>query len=389
MTTANPYFLFPFAAAAGPSDVVPINPQGGGTGPMSYQYGFTVNYEEDLNSVAGALPIPRPQFNQLMLDITTAVQQLQLQGTYPWVAPASGSPLVGGPANYPLYARVTWNPSIADPSNPYGFQVWESQVSSNTSIPGTDSNWLIISRGGIAPGTYIDSASPNGYPGALLCDGSNYNRADYPLLFKALTVSTTCVTVAGSNVITVSSDIAALISPLGSQFGNNNACQIECSQFPFRTHVANSGATTLTLTENASNSGTFDILFLPYNYGTDIFGSLTTFGVPDARGMVSMASGNSSNLPVIGSKIGNTGGSSTYQMQLTDMVNHTHNYEARQNSAFPGEKGTTSIATNSAVTGTTTYMNGRSDSGTPDPNSAQTNINIIQNSTIVFRYIKY
>ena len=133
MATPNPYFLYPFAAAAGPSDVVQIDNTEGTTGPMSYQYGFTPNYEEDLSTIPSALPVPRPQFNQLMLDITSALQQLQLQGAPLFVLPGAG-----GPASYPLYARVSYTAGA-----PYGLQIWESQVNGNTSIPGADNNWLV------------------------------------------------------------------------------------------------------------------------------------------------------------------------------------------------------------------------------------------------------
>jgi hypothetical protein len=380
MTTANPYFLYPFAAAADPSDVVEIDNTGGTTGPLSYQYGFTPNYEEDLSTIPSALPVPRPQFNQLMLDITSALQQLQLAGAPLWVAPAVGS-AQGGPVSYPMFARVAYTASA-----PYGFQIWESQINANTSIPGDDNNWVIVSGGrGIAPGTYIDSASPNGYIGALLCDGAAYARATYPLLFSALTLVATCTT-NSTAVVTVPSNVIALLSAYTGDSPGSFACYVEGSNIDPNTYITVIGATTITLSAAASSSGSFVLTFLPYGYG--ISGSSSTFGVPNCLRTVSVAAGGSGN-SVLGNKVGNKGGGDTYTQKLTDVFNHTHNFAYSELAAnvFLG------LASTSLGTGllhplsTTTPMNGRAQSG--DTNSDQTDMNIIQQSNIVFRYIKF
>ena len=57
MATPNPYFLYPFAIDS--SSLLTIPNTGASTGAMSYEYGFTINYEQDLQSVSTALPIPR------------------------------------------------------------------------------------------------------------------------------------------------------------------------------------------------------------------------------------------------------------------------------------------------------------------------------------------
>ncbi len=134
--TPNPYFLNPFAIDS--NDVAVIPSTGASTGAMSYQQGFTINYEQDLETVSTALPIPRNQFNQLMLDITAALQQLQNYGYPNWVAPATGSPLVGGPVSYPLNAVVLYSDG----------NIYQSQIASNTSVPGADANWVVISLTG-------------------------------------------------------------------------------------------------------------------------------------------------------------------------------------------------------------------------------------------------
>jgi hypothetical protein len=379
MSTPNPYFLFPFASSG---TATGIDNTGGSTGPVNYEFGFTPNYEEDLTTVPSALPIPRPQFNQLMLDITFALQQLQLQGAPLWVAPATGSPPVGGPASYPLYARVSYNPGV-----PYGLQVWESQITSNTSVPGADNNWVIVSGArGLAPGTYIDSASPNGYVGALLCDGSAYVRTTYPLLFQALTFTASCTT-NGTNVVTVPSNVLALVTPYLQ--GTIQPCYVESSNIAVGTYITAISSSTITLTNAASSSGTFTLTFLPYGYGTS--GSATTFGVPNCLRTVNVAAGGSGNT-VLSAKLAAKGGFDTYTMQLTDLFNHTHSFSALVRSSQNGTVGGTLnpfLVTPSNFLFTTNFINGRSDSGLPNPNQDQTAMNIMQQSTVVFRYVKY
>ena len=373
MTVANPYFLYPYAVDGSPSDVVAIDNTGGTTGPLSYQYGFTPNYEEDLSTVPSALPVPRPQFNQLMLDITTAVQQLQKQGAPLWVAPAVGS-AQGGPASYPIFARVAYTAGA-----PYGFQIWESQVNSNTSIPGADNNWLVVSGGrAVAPGTYIDSASPRGYVGALLCNGASYAKAAYPLLYQALTYTATCTT-NSTTVVTVPADVIALVSAYLPTGGNSTPCYVEASNITTGTYITAVGSTTITLSAAAASSGSFVLTFLPYGYGASGINVLN-FGVPNCLRRVSMASGGSGNTE-IGNKLGNTNPatSDTYTQKLSDMVNHTHNYQLYRDAGRFGY-GQANGDLGEYVAATSTSVNGY---------STQTAMNIIQQSYVVFRYVKY
>lgn len=374
MTTPNPFFLYAYAVDAGPSDVVAIDNTGGTTGPLSYQYGFTPNYEEDLSTVPSALPVPRPQFNQLMLDITTAIQQLQKQGAPLWVAPAV-PPAQGGPASYPIFARVAYTAGA-----PYGFQIWESQVNSNTSIPGADNNWLVVSGGrAVAPGTYIDSASPRGYVGALLCNGASYAKAAYPLLYQALTYTATCTT-NSTTVVTVPADVIALVSAYLPTGGNSTPCYVEASNITTGTYITAVGSTTITLSAAAASSGSFVLTFLPYGYGASGINVLN-FGVPNCLRRVSMASGGSGNT-VIGNKLANTNttANDTYTMKLTDMVNHTHNSNIPVVAAglgFGFANGTNYQYPATTSTGINGYV------------GSQTAMNIIQQSYVVFRYIKY
>lgn len=374
--TANPYFLYPFASGATGSNVSEIDNTGGTTGPMSYQFGFTPNYEEDLSTIPSALPIPRPEFNQLMLDITTALQILQLQGAPAWVPPATGSPLRGGPPSYPKFARVSHTAAA-----PFGFQIWTSTRNGNTSEPGVNGDWIVTSTGGgTQSGDYIFSASPNGHAGALLSDGSSYARADYPILFEALTYTVEVVT-NGTAVVSVPPAAIAILSGYAPGQGNDSPTWVEGDNVDNgNTYIASVQANTITLSTPASSSGTFTYRFLPYGYGSA--GGLTNFGVPNRVRRVGVAAGGSGNT-VLGNKIGNTGGADTYTQRLTDMPNHTHLNTALVRSGPPLDPGlTSSVKPVQALDTLTGTVNGRS-----TVVNDQTDMNIIQSSIIEYVYI--
>lgn len=127
MPTPNPFFLYPFGTSG--DDVIVPN-TGASTGTMSYQYGFTPNYEANLLTDPAAIPVPRTQMNQLFFDITTALQIVQTQGLPSWVATGSG-----GPTNYPKGAMVNY----------LGLN-YISMVATNSATPGTGNNWLQLGK---------------------------------------------------------------------------------------------------------------------------------------------------------------------------------------------------------------------------------------------------
>ena len=174
------FYVVPFAEN-GNLTAIPVPTQGSGA--ESYNEGFTVNYEQDLIiSPTTALPISRPQFNQLMFDVTNNIQQYQILGTPYWITAAQNNNGSGAtPYPYTQYARVAYDAGS-------GMQIWESQVNSNVSTPGADENWLLanISAVGNPPGTIIDFAGTSPPTGYLLCDGSSYSAATYANLFSAI-----------------------------------------------------------------------------------------------------------------------------------------------------------------------------------------------------------
>lgn len=372
---AIPYFLNPFAVV-GTSTVIPN--EGGSTGPVNYQYGFTSNYELDLNSDPDSLPIPRPEFNQLMLDITTAIQRLQLQGAPQWVAPATGSPPVGGPASYPLFARVSHNPGA-----PYGYQIWESQVGDetggNTSEPGANSDWAVVSGGRVVKtGDIIETATPNGYQGALLCNGTAYNRADYPQLYNAITNVQSGITAIGSSSVTVTDSSFLSIGTLANVEGTGIPAGAYITSIP--------NATTVILSAAASASGTVDLRF--FFFGIN---GATQFRVPNHSRKAVVGSGGS-RTTVLGDRLGEYCLEETYTMKTSDLVPHQHYmFNAitllSSNTGGPDFPASNFNPPNPALRRNTGIA--PSDTSNPPYVGSQTAMNIVSASIVMFKYIKY
>ena len=169
------FFAYPFAVD-GDKLAIP-NPTTANT--VSYQSGFPINYEYDLATNPAAKPIPRNQFNELMYEVTLAIQQYQTEGTPDWILAADT--VLGTPYAYDIYARVRYDAGG-------GMKVYENQVASNTATPGADATWQVISANtqGVQPGTIIDFGGTSAPAGYLNCDGSAVSRATYAALFAAV-----------------------------------------------------------------------------------------------------------------------------------------------------------------------------------------------------------
>lgn len=165
--TATPFFQYAYGVDSTSITVPSLSLST--TGTLSYQYGYTENYEQDLLTVSTALPIPRNLTNGLYYDITYAIQQLQTNGASLWVDPADGGPLT----NYPIYAQVQHSYS----SGPA--YIWESAVASNAVEPGVDVTWRVVSGAGrtlnsnvpFSPGIAVGSGTPTNVTSITLPTG--------------------------------------------------------------------------------------------------------------------------------------------------------------------------------------------------------------------------
>lgn len=128
------YFFYPFAIQGDNTPDIPINtdPAGG----VSYQQGYTYNYQRDLASDSAAKAINRIQFNAVMKDITTALQDLQQNGTPEFIDTQDNQ---GAGFGYQYGALCRYSANGVPP-----FKTYFSLIANNMDIPGTSANWLDI-----------------------------------------------------------------------------------------------------------------------------------------------------------------------------------------------------------------------------------------------------
>jgi microcystin-dependent protein len=294
------YYIFPFGENADDLTAIPSNPAIDGS--VSYHDGWTDPYEFDLNTNPSALPIPRGQMNQLLLDITTNLQEYQQFGSPNWIAPSDNG---GVPFPYPIYARVY-----------YLGNVYENQVALNVNVPGTDTTWLLISGNaqGVVVGQVIDFAGtvvPSGY---LFCDGTAYSRTTYSALLNKISFTQNGTTTNTMNTLT------GLSSTVDMYVG----MAIEGTNIPSGTTVASiTSGTAIRMSQNATGSATVPVTFFSWGNGD---GS-TTFNVPDMRRCVSMGSGGTPSTvipPGIGAVVGQGGGEEMHAQSFSELATHNH-----------------------------------------------------------------
>ena len=297
------FFVYPFAVSGDRAAIPTTDPM---TGTMSYQDGFTENYELVLGTDPDAIPVPRDQSNQLYFDITDNINQYQTQGIPNWITSADN---LGSPYSYGIYAVVRYDAGS-------GIKLYESQVNSNTSTPGADNNWLVISGNfqGVPIGTIIDFGGvvlPAGY---LACDGSAVSRTTYSTLLSTLTQTQTVTLTSASPTFTVGSTFGI--------YGDNGAIpgmKLEGTGIPAGTRVLSIVGNVVTMSANASPGGTVPVTFFGWGNGD---GS-TTFNVPNFQRRVAMGNGGTATA-TIGSQVGQIGGAETVTLDISQMPNHKH-----------------------------------------------------------------
>lgn len=182
------YFIDPFGVSG---DLTPVPDAAPIDGSVSYESGFGPEYQLDPDSDPSALNVPRAQFNQIMFDVTSAIQFLQQFGFPAFITSSDNG---GTPFPYSKGATVRWT----DESN------YESQVDTNTTDPTNTTNWkkivyAIPELTGVSK-KYWGSSLPSGYVwenGTTIGDASSNAtgraNADTFDLFSLLWSSTTDV----------------------------------------------------------------------------------------------------------------------------------------------------------------------------------------------------
>lgn len=152
----------------------------------------------------------------------------------------------------------------------------------------------------------------------LFCGGQAISRTTYASLFAAISISQSGTRTNGSPVITGLSDTTSMRAGM----------PVSGTGVPSSTTILTvDGATQITLSQNATSSGTNTVVVAPHGVGD---GS-TTFNVPDLQGrvlagrddMVSAASRLTSTT-ITGTRLGNSGGSQTQTLTEANLASHTH-----------------------------------------------------------------
>lgn len=297
------FYVYPFADSGGKIDV-PTDTTG--TGEVSYEQGWTENYELDLTTDPDALPIPRQKSNSLMFNVTDNLRQYQTQGTPQWITAADNNP--GGvptPFAYDIYAVVRHDAGLGD-----GLQIYENQVAANTDEPGTTDTWNQISGSArsVPPGTIIDFAGLNIPAGYFACNNQQKDRTTYAELFEAITRVESVTLTTGNNTFTVADN-----------FGLYVGMSIEGTGIQADTEITNISGTLVTMSKTATVSGAQDVRFFSWGAGD---GS-TTFNLPDLTGRVTQQTYGTPNAS-IGAQVGQKGGAPTVALTLPQMPAHNH-----------------------------------------------------------------
>lgn len=356
---ATYYYVYPFGENA--DDLVEIPTSAAVDGSISYYAGYTDPYEYDLLTNPNALPVARGSFNQLMFQATQNIQQYQQYGTPNWITSADN---LGSPFEYPIYARVY-----------YGDNVYENLVADNTATPGADSTWLLVSgtTDSIQVGMSIIWNSLGAPSGRYLFeDGSAVSRTTYSTLFNVL-----CPTTTGNTA-----DTSDIISSLASTAEYHIGMKVEGAGIPAgATVIAIPGGTSVQISAAATATATgVTLRFFIWGAGN---GS-TTFNIPDKTGNY-IAGAGGSGISYAGntySKVGQSLGAATYEIQESDLPDHTHDLETDQwagaKNVVGATPGSTDIGTaESTITaGITGY-------------TSQTDIPMIPPSVMIKSFIRY
>lgn len=133
------YFRFPFAEDG---EKVAIADDLQSSGIVSYQQGWTYDYQRKLGTDPLAKPVPRQQTNQLNYDITSAIKQYQEHGFYDFITAAMNA---GNAFSYSMGACVRYD--MSDAQDGSDVRNFSSKINNNTSNPKSNpNNWQEIGK---------------------------------------------------------------------------------------------------------------------------------------------------------------------------------------------------------------------------------------------------
>lgn len=142
-----------------------------------------------------------------------------------------------------------------------------------------------------------------------ICDGAAKNRIRDYLLFNAITFTDIPVLTTGVNTF------------LSNNFANFHiGMAIESTGFPASTTITNIVGTTITVSNNATVTGSTTVRYFAWGAGD---GSLT-FNVPNLQGFVRAGANGTVLGAGVVNGVGLTGGSATHTLTINEMPSHTH-----------------------------------------------------------------
>lgn len=159
-------------------------------------------------------------------------------------------------------------------------------------------------------------SAPSGW---LFCYGQAISRTTYASLFSATTITQSGTRTSGSPVVTGLSDTSNMRAGM----------PVSGTGVPSSTTISTvDSSTQITLSQNATSSGTNDVVVAPHGVGD---GS-TTFNVPDLRGRVlagrddmgGSAASRLTSTTVTGTRLGNAGGAQTHTLATGELPSHNH-----------------------------------------------------------------
>jgi hypothetical protein len=129
------YFIYPFGVDGTITPAVPnVDP---GTGYVSYQLGWTFDYQRNLLTDPAAKSPTYINMNAVWNDITGALQDLQQNGSPEWIDNTDN----GGTAFPYRIGAICRHSSGGTPP----FALYWNSVDNNTAVPGADSTWKLFS----------------------------------------------------------------------------------------------------------------------------------------------------------------------------------------------------------------------------------------------------
>lgn len=203
MATRNPLISQPFALA-GDKTTILVPAQAGGA--VSFNQGWTPDYQADPASNPDAKPVDRGTMNFLFNILTANLQQYQREGVPEFIAAADNG---GVPVAYPMGISVMWRALDTDP-----WRVYLNTVTNNVNAP-PHASWLDVMI--TIPGSALRATPPQFDNGLLAASTAFVQRALGNYQDVVPTIST-AVTLTASDVGKAVTIVAggSIILPLGA-----------------------------------------------------------------------------------------------------------------------------------------------------------------------------